>query len=257
MSVPNLPPGPEDDVRLIIRTEQLERRFQPTGPDTFADQRDVNADFPNDGDVPIFNATTGKWENGPMTASGGFPLTKDDGFATTKIDSQHVASGGGDITTFTENIHDHTGSPKPRWDVIAVVADGPATGGGAQFFTEYQVRTQTIDNTHLAELVLTSSSGADADFVTAELRLEPVTFLGFDLTPYPHVLLEAGADPSGSPAYGRITIESAAFGPVAIKIGGPQGDLIGFFDTTPVVQQATPTNTATIIALLQAYGLCP
>lgn len=41
-----------------------------------------------------------------------------------------------------------------------------------------------------------------------------------------------------------------------IEIGN-SSDEVGFFGSTPVVRQATPTDAATIIALLQAYGLCP
>lgn len=33
--------------------------------------------------------------------------------------------------------------------------------------------------------------------------------------------------------------------------------LLGFFGATPVIQQPTPSTLADVIALLQAYGLCP
>jgi hypothetical protein len=32
---------------------------------------------------------------------------------------------------------------------------------------------------------------------------------------------------------------------------------LAFFGKVPVAQQATPTDAASIIVLLQAYGLCP
>lgn len=32
---------------------------------------------------------------------------------------------------------------------------------------------------------------------------------------------------------------------------------VGFFGKVPIAQQATPTDAASIIVLLQAYGLCP
>ena len=41
------------------------------------------------------------------------------------------------------------------------------------------------------------------------------------------------------------------------ELGYDDASKLGFFGTAPVVQQATPTDAASIIALLQAYGLCP
>lgn len=149
---PNLPPAATDISKLIARVEQLERLARQRGPDQLQKQDDVSFLNKTNGDVPTFNATTGKWENAPAGGSG-FPVGPyDDGTGTHEI--QTVAGGGVALINQTTQSDAHagnigklfTGVDDGTLEAVAAATALSADGGlgvvSAQAYDGTQVVTQ-------------------------------------------------------------------------------------------------------------------
>lgn len=250
---------------------ELQRRIQGGDHDlAMNDLADVTTDGLVDptitrshGDVLTWDNTQGLWVPKAPTGGGGsgLPITHVGPDATFSIsipiEADPLTIGGSWVSSAEFRLAD-TSSPQDDITDLWIMANTDDGAGGFLRGVQRTARAAVIGVDTYAEIAYGAAEGPAAILAQMELLVVGGSYIGFGGAPDPHIVLRSGYTPPtpGTPIIADIIIESGAFGPVNIAIGGPQGDLIGFFNTTPITQPAHPANVTDVINLLTALGLC-